>query len=123
MYKSSALISTTFVFITNNKNNNMNFKDLYKVIALTYCARVQGWGEKDEVAKNLFWWLQNMGILGKQISNYPNHGDPAMCLANDLYKAGLDDNEVFTYLRSLRNRHKVILYDFGYLSKLPKIVF
>ena len=101
----------------------MNFKDLYKVIALTYCARVQGWGEEDEAAKNLLWWLQNMGILGKQISNYPNHGDPAMCLANDLYKAGLNENKVFKYLENLRNRHKVVLYDLGYMSKLPKIVF
>ena len=100
----------------------MNFKDLYKVVALTYCARVQGWGEKDEVAKKLLWWLKNMGALGKQISNYPNHGDAAIILANDLHKAGLCDNEVFTYLRSLRN-NKVVLYDDGFMSKLPKIVF
>ena len=31
----------------------MKFKDLYKVVALTYCARVQGWGENDKAAKNL----------------------------------------------------------------------
>nr|UVY33661.1 MAG: hypothetical protein [Bacteriophage sp.] len=31
----------------------MNFKDLYKVVALTYCARVQGWGENDKAANNL----------------------------------------------------------------------
>ena len=29
----------------------MNFKELYKVIALTYCARVQGFGENDKAAK------------------------------------------------------------------------
>ena len=31
----------------------MNFKELYKVIALTYCARVQSWDEDDKTAKNL----------------------------------------------------------------------
>lgn len=50
----------------------MNFKDLYKVVALTYCARVQGWGENDKAANNLLWWLNNMGCIGGQISNYPN---------------------------------------------------
>ena len=101
----------------------MKFKDLYKVVALTYCARVQGWGKKDEVAKNLLWWLQNIGALGKQVSNYPNHGDAAISLANDLYKAGLENDEVFTYLRSLRNRYKTNIYDDGFMSKLTKIVF
>lgn len=100
----------------------MNFKDLYKVIALTYCARVQGWGENDKAAKNLLWWLQNIAVLGKQVSNYPNHGDAAISLANDLYKAGLNDDKVFTYLRSLRNRYKVVLHDDGFMSKLPKII-
>lgn len=100
----------------------MKFKELYKIIALTYCAHVQNYGN-DDIAKNLFWWLQNMGILGKQISNYPNHGDAAICLANDLYKAGLNNNKVFKYLENLRNKHKVELYDLGYMSKLPKIVF
>ena len=100
----------------------MEFKDLYKIIALTYCARVQSWGE-DEVAKNLIWWLHNLGGLGAQISNYPNHADAAISLANDLYKAGLKDPKVFTYLRSLRNRHKVVLYDLNQISKLPKVKF
>lgn len=65
-----------------------------------------------------------MGRLGKQISNYPNSGNAAICLANDLYKAGLEnDDEVFTYLRDLRNKYKVVLYDDdGFMSKLPKIV-
>lgn len=63
----------------------MKFKDLYKVVALTYCARVQGWGENDKAAKNLLWWFHNMGHLGKQISNYPNSGNAAICLTNDLY--------------------------------------
>ena len=58
----------------------MNFKELYKVIALTYYARVQSWGEDD-------------------------------------------DDEVFTYLRDLRNKYKVVLYDDGFMSKLPKIVW
>lgn len=102
----------------------MNFKELYKVIALTYCARVQSWGEDDKTAKNLLWWFNNMGRLGKQISNYPNSGNAAICLANDLYKAGLEnDDEVFTYLRDLRNKYKVVLYDDGFMSKLPKIVW
>ena len=101
----------------------MKFKNLYKVIALTYCARVQSFGENDEAAKNLLWWLQNMGCLGKQVSNYPNHGDAATSLSNDLYKAGLNKNEVFTYLRSLRNNNKVVLYDDWFMSKLPKIIF
>lgn len=100
----------------------MNFKDLYKVIALTYCARVQSFGENDKATKNLLWRLQNMDGLGKQVSNYPNHGDVATSLSNDLYKAGLDDDKVFTYLRSLRN-NKVVLYDDRFMSKLPKIVF
>ena len=101
----------------------MNFKELYKVIALTYCARVQGWGENDEAAKNLLWWLHNLGRLGKQVSNYPNSGNAAIGLANDLYKAGLDDDKVFTYLRDLRNRYKVGLYDDGFMSKLPIIIW
>lgn len=98
----------------------MKFKDLYEVIALTYCARVQNFNENDKTAKNLLWWLQNIDALGKQVSNYPNHGDAAMALANDLYKAGLENDKVFTYLRSLRNRYKVVLYDDGFMSKLPK---
>ena len=53
----------------------MNFWDLYKVIALTYRARVRGCDENDEV---------------------------------------------FAYLR---NRYKVVLYDDGFMSKLPKIVW
>lgn len=65
-----------------------------------------------------------MSRLGKQISNYPNSGNAAICLANDLYKAGLEnDDEVFTYLRDLRNKYKVVLYDDGFMSKLPKIVW
>lgn len=99
----------------------MNFKELYKVIALTYCARVQGWGENDKAAKNLLWWLNNLGYLGAQISNYPNHGDAAVTISNDLYKAGLKDNKVFTYLDSLRNKYKVVLYNDKFMSKLPKI--
>ena len=106
--------------LLTTKKKKMKFKDLYKVISLTYCARVQGWGD-DEVSENLLWWLQNMESLGKQISNYPNHNDAAYSLANDLYKAGLDDNKVFTYLRSLRNKNKIILYDNKFMSKLPKI--
>lgn len=90
----------------------MNFKDLYKVIALTYCARVQSW------------WFHNMGRLGKQINNYPNSGNVTICLADDLYKASLEnDDEVFTYLRDLRNKYKIVLYDDGFMSKLPKIVW
>lgn len=43
------------------------------------------------------------------------------CGANDLYKAGLEnDDEVFTYLRDLRNNYKIVLYDDGFMSKLPK---
>lgn len=98
----------------------MKFKDLYKIVAITYCARVQRCGNDDKVAKNLLWWLQNMATLGKQVSNYPNHGDVAISLANDLYKAGLANDDVFIYLRSLRNRYKVNLYDDGFMSKLPK---
>ena len=102
----------------------MNFKELYKVIALTYCARVQSWGEDDKTAKNLLWWFHNMGCIGGQISNYPNIGNGAHGLSNDLYKAGLEnDDEVFTYLRDLRNKYKVVLYDDGFMSKLPKIVW
>ena len=101
----------------------MNFKDLYNIIALTYCARVQKYGKNDDDAKNLIWWLHNLGGLGAQISNYPNHNDCALTLSNDLYKAGLENNKVFTYLRSLRNRRKIILYDNEFLSKLPKIVW
>ena len=101
----------------------MNFKDLYKVIALTYCARVQCYGEKDEAAKNLLWWLHNLGGLGAQISNYPNHGDCALMLSNDLYKAGLRDSKVYNYLNSLRNRTSLHLYDIENIKKLPKIIW
>ncbi len=101
----------------------MKFKDLYKAVALTYCARVQVFGKNDKVAKNLLWWLHNLGSIGAQITNYPNHGDSALCLSNDLYKAGCNNNELFTYLRDLCNRYKVILYDDGFMSKLPKIVW
>lgn len=101
----------------------MNFRDLYKAIALTYCARVQGWGQNDEAAKNLLWWLHNLGAIGAQISNYPNHGDASISLSNDLYKAGCNNDKLFTYLRSLRNKNKVILFDKKFMSKLPKIVW
>lgn len=97
----------------------MKFKDLYKVVALTYCARVQGWGENDKAAKNLLWWLNNMGCIGGQISNYPNIGNGAHGLSNDLYKAGLEDNEVYDYLHSLSK--PLVLYSESFMSKLPKI--
>lgn len=97
----------------------MKFKDLYKVIALTYCARVQGWGENDKAAKNLLWWLNNMGYIGGQISNYPNIGNGAHRLSNDLYKAGLEDDKVYNYLRSLSK--PLVLYSESFMSKLPKI--
>lgn len=101
----------------------MKFKDLYKIIALTYCARVQSWGNDDIAAKNLIWWLHNLGAIGAQISNYPNNGDAAFSLSNDLYKAGCNNDKLFTYLRNLRNRHKVVLQDNDFMSKLPKIVW
>lgn len=97
----------------------MNFKDLYKVVALTYCARVQGWGENDKAANNLLWWLNNMGCIGGQISNYPNIGNGAHGLSNDLYKVGLEDNRVYDYLRSLSK--PLVLYNESFMSKLPKI--
>ena len=97
----------------------MKFKDLYKVVALTYCARVQGWGENDKAAKNLLWWLNNMGCIGGQINNYPNIGNGAHGLSNDLYKAGLEDNEVYDYLHSLSK--PLVLYSESFMSKLPKI--
>lgn len=97
----------------------MNFKELYKVIALTYCARVQGWGENDKAAKNLLWWLNNIGCIGGQISNYPNAGNGAHGLSNDLYKAGLEDDKVYNYLHSLSK--PLVLYSESFMSKLPKI--
>ena len=102
----------------------MNFKELYKVIALTYCARVQSWGENDEAAKNLLCWLHNLGCIGAQLSNYPNHGDCALCLSNDLYKAGLRNIKVYDYLNNLRNSHNTLhLHNVEFMSKLPKIVW
>lgn len=100
----------------------MNFKDLYLIIAIAYCARVQKYGN-DDAAKNLLWWLNNLGGLGAQISDYPNHNDCALTLSNDLYKAGLENNKVFAYLSSLRNKKRITLYDNEFLSKLPKIVW
>ena len=62
-----------------------------------------------------------MSRLGTQISNYQNNGNAAICLTNDLYKVDLENDEVFTYLRNLRNRYKVVLYNNKFMSKLPKI--
>lgn len=79
----------------------MNVKELYKVIALTYCARVQDCGDNDKAAKNLLLWLNNMGCIDGQISNYPNAGNGVHGMSNALYKAGLENDEVYNYLHSL----------------------
>ena len=60
-----------------------------------------------------------MGCIGGQISNYPNIGNGAHDLSNDLYKAGLEDNKIYDYLRSLSK--PLVLYSESFMSKLPKI--
>lgn len=99
----------------------MKFKDLYKVIALSHCACVQRGDDKN--AKTLLWWLHNLGGIGAQVVNYPNHGDCALCLYNDLSKAGLNNSKVYDYLNKIRNNHNNTLQNVEFMSKLPKIVW